>query len=345
MVKIGIVGGTGYTGVELIRLLLGHPQAELCAVTSRSDDGRALSELFPNLSRHTDLCFVKPDAAVLADCDVVFFATPHAVAMHDVPTFIARGQKVIDLSADYRIQDVALWERWYGVSHASPQLIEQAVYGLPEVNRSAITDAQLIACPGCYPTAVQLGFLPLLAPLLIDPQSLTASAVSGVSGAGRQAKLPNLYGEVSENFRAYGVQGHRHLPEIEQGLSVAAGQPIEVTFVPHLAPMSRGIHATLFAALTDDACNLDLQTHFEQTYADEPCVDVLAQGQLPETRSVSGLNQCLLSVSVPAGRRTVVVTVVEDNLVKGAAGQAVQCMNIMLGHDEMLGLGGVALLP
>ncbi|MEO0438774.1 MAG: N-acetyl-gamma-glutamyl-phosphate reductase [Pseudomonadota bacterium] len=345
MVKVGIVGGTGYTGVELIRLLLRHSLVELHAVTSRTDDGRPLSDLFPTLYGHTDLCFVKPDAQALNECDLVFFATPHAVAMHDVPKSLDRGQRVIDLSADYRIQDLASWERWYGVKHASPELIEQAVYGLPEVNRNLLGDANLVACPGCYPTAVQLGFIPLLQPMLIDPRSLTASAASGVSGAGRQSKLANLYGETAENFRAYGVTGHRHLPEIEQGLSTLAKQKVEVTFVPHLAPMSRGIHATLFASLTNEACNLDLQTHFQQAYANEPFVKVLPPGTSPETRSVRGLNQCQLAVTVPNGRNIVVVTVVEDNLVKGAAGQAVQCMNLMCGFDETLGLIDIALLP
>ena len=342
MLKVGIVGGTGYTGVELLRLLLGHPEVDLTAITSRAESGRRVDDLFPNLRGHVDLVFSEPDSAALADCELVFYATPHNVAMNSVPELLDRNIRVIDLSADFRLRDADLWSSWYGEPHACPQLLEQAVYGLPEVNRDRIAAARLVACPGCYPTAIQLGFYPLLARNLVALDSLIASAASGASGAGRQAKVDNLLTEAGDNFKAYAAGGHRHLPEIEQGLSGMAGEPVHLTFVPHLAPMIRGIHATLFARLHGD---VNLQEVFETHYAEEPFVDVLPEGQLPQTRVVRGANTCQMAVIRPQGRDTVVVTVVEDNLVKGASGQAIQAMNIMLGFDETLGLEGVALLP
>ncbi|MFK7976764.1 MAG: N-acetyl-gamma-glutamyl-phosphate reductase [Halioglobus sp.] len=343
MVRVGIVGGTGYTGVELLRLLATHEQAEVSIITSRAEAGRRVDDLFPNLRGLYELTYTEPDVSALAACDIVFFATPHNVAMNLVPELIAAGARVIDLSADYRIRDAQLWSQWYQEEHASPELLADAVYGLPEVNRAAIATAQLVACPGCYPTSVQLGFIPLLEQGLIDTSRLIASSASGVSGAGRQAKVDNLLSEVADSFKAYGVGGHRHLPEIEQGLSDAAGSAVDVTFVPHLLPIVRGIHSTLFATLKDGAP--DLQALFEERYAQEPFVDVLPQGVLPQTRTVKGANRAQLAVSVPQGRDTVVVMVAIDNLVKGASGQAVQNMNIMLGLDEQAGLRQVGLLP
>jgi N-acetyl-gamma-glutamyl-phosphate reductase len=343
MIKVGIVGGTGYTGVELLRLLASHPEAEVVSITSRAESGRRVDDLFPNLRGHYDLEFSEPSVERLADCDVVFFATPHNVAMNLVPELLARDTRVIDLSADYRIRDADLWSQWYGEPHASPELLSQAVYGLPEFNREAIASATLVACPGCYPTSVQLGFMPLLRNDLIDPATLIASAASGVSGAGRQAKIDNLVSEAGDSFKAYGVTGHRHLPEIEQGLTDIAGRAIGLTFVPHLVPMSRGIHATLFARLKNGGT--DLQEIFEEAYAQEPFVDVLPAGVYPQTRSVRGTNTCRLAVTVPQQRDTVVVTVVEDNLVKGASGQAIQSMNIMLGLPEVMGLDQIGLMP
>jgi N-acetyl-gamma-glutamyl-phosphate reductase len=343
MVKVGIVGGTGYTGVELLRLLALHEQAEVVAITSRAESGRRVDDLYPNLRGLYDLAFTDPDVPTLAACDVVFFATPHNVAMNLVPELLAAGARVIDLSADYRIRDAALWSAWYGEPHASPELLPEAVYGLPEVNRERIASARLVACPGCYPTSVQLGFIPLLANGLVDPQQLIASSASGVSGAGRQAKVDNLLSEVADSFKAYGVAGHRHLPEIEQGLADAAGEPVALTFVPHLLPIIRGIHSTLFARLRGDAG--DLQAIYEQWYEREPFVDVLPAGMLPQTRTVKGANRCQLAIAVPQQRDTVVVMAAIDNLVKGASGQAVQNMNIMLGLDEQMGLRQVGLLP
>jgi len=343
MIKVGIVGGTGYTGVELLRLLAGHDAVDVAVITSRAESGRRVDDLFPNLRGHYDLVYAEPDVQVLAACDVVFFATPHNVAMNMVPDILAAGCRVVDLSADYRIRDAGIWSRWYGEPHASPELLAEAVYGLPEFNREKIAQARLVACPGCYPTSVQLGFLPLLDRGLVDTQRLIASSASGVSGAGRQAKIDNLLSEASDSFKAYGVKGHRHLPEIEQGLSDIAGQQTHVTFVPHLVPMVRGIHSTLFAQLTSDAG--DLQALYEDWYTESPFVDVLPAGMFPQTRTVRGANTCQIAVAVPQERDTVVVMAVIDNLVKGAAGQAIQAMNIMLGLDEHAGLTRIGLLP
>ena len=343
MVKVGIVGGTGYTGVELLRLLASHEEAEVAIITSRAESGRRVDDLYPNLRGVYELAFTEPDVQSLAACDVVFFATPHNVAMNLVPALMEEGARVIDLSADYRIRDAELWSRWYGEPHASPELLAEAVYGLPETNRKQIAGARLVACPGCYPTSVQLGFLPLLGSGLVDASHLIASSASGVSGAGRQAKVDNLLSEVADSFKAYGVSGHRHLPEIEQGLEDVAGEPVAVTFVPHLLPQVRGIHSTLYARLVGDPG--DLQALYEDRYADEPFVDVLPAGELPQTRTVKGANYCQLSVAVPQGRDMVVIMSAIDNLVKGASGQAIQNMNIMLGLDERMGLRQVGLLP
>lgn len=342
MIKVGIVGGTGYTGVELLRLLAAHPKVSIEVITSRSEAGIAVSDLFANLRGHIDLVFQQPDIDQLANCDVVFFATPHTVAMSLVPQLMATGTRIIDLSADFRLKDSAQWQQWYNTPHSCPELIEQAVYGLPEVNRQHIKSAQLIAVPGCYPTATQLGFLPLLEQQIIDPTHLIADAKSGVSGAGRKAAIGGLLAESSDSMKAYGVGGHRHLPEIEQGLSAAAGEAVNLTFVPHLTPMIRGIHATLYGSITKQ---VDLQVLFEQRYANEPFVDVLPAGAHPETRSVRSSNMCRIAVHQPQNSNTVVVLSVIDNLVKGASGQAIQNMNIMFGFDEGLAIDTIAVLP
>jgi len=343
MIKAGIVGGTGYTGVELLRLLAVHPAVELAVITSRGEKGIKVADLFPNLRGRVNLAFVEPDDAVLKECDVVFFATPNGTAMKMVPTLLKAGVKVVDLAADFRLRQLVDWEQWYGMPHACPELLTEAVYGLPEVNRDAIRKARLVANPGCYPTAVQLGFLPLLEAGVIDPESLIADAKSGVSGAGRKAEVGLLLCEASDSFKAYNVPAHRHWPEIRQGLATVAGRPVDLVFVPHLTPMIRGIHATLYATLTDP--NVDLQGLFENRYAAEPFVDVLPPQSHPETRGVRGANQCRLAVHRPRNGKTVVVLSVIDNLVKGAAGQAVQNMNLMFGLSESAGLEGIALLP
>lgn len=341
-IKIGIVGGTGYTGVELLRLLAIHPNTELTAITSRGEAGMRVAEMFPNLRGYIDLPFVDPAAADLGQCDVVFFATPNGIAMQQTRALLEKGVRVIDLAADFRIKDVATWEKWYGMTHACPELITEAVYGLPELNREQIRNARLIANPGCYPTAVQLGFMPLLKAGMIDARHLIADAKSGVSGAGRKAEVHSLFAEAGDNFKAYGVAGHRHLPEISQGLDGMSDQPVGLTFVPHLTPLIRGIHATLYARLTRQC---DLQQLFETAYANEHFVDVLPPGAHPETRSVRASNLCRIAVHQPQGGDTVVVLSVIDNLVKGAAGQAVQNMNIMFGLPEQSGLEVVPLLP
>lgn len=343
MIKIGIIGGTGYTGVELLRLLAAHPQADLRVITSRGEAGKKVADLFSSLRGHVNLTFTEPDPKALAGCDVVFLATPNGVAMTHARELLKSGAKLIDLAADFRLKDPATWEKWYGVPHACPELLAEAVYGLPEVNREKIKKARLIANPGCYPTAVQLGFLPLLENDLVDTLHLIADAKSGISGAGRKAEVHTLYSEAADSMKAYGVAGHRHWPEIQQGLEAVYGKPVGLTFVPHLAPMIRGIHATLYARLTRPV--EDLQALYEKHYAKEPFVDVMPAGSHPETRSVRASNVCRIAVHQPSDGDTVVVLSVIDNLVKGAAGQAVQNMNIMFGLDESRGLDQVAVLP
>lgn len=340
--KIGIVGGTGYTGVELLRLLAVHPGAEITVITSRGEAGLPVADMFSSLRGYIGLDFTDPAQADLGACDVVFFATPNGIAMQQARDLLAKGVRIVDLAADFRIRDAAVWEKWYGMTHACPDLLTEAVYGLPELNREKIRTAQLVANPGCYPTAVQLGFMPLLEGGAVDESHLIADVKSGVSGAGRKVEMQFLFAEAGDNFKAYGVAGHRHLPEISQGLTEMANKKVGLTFVPHLMPLIRGIHATLYAKLTKE---VDLQQLFESRYAQERFVDVLPKGAHPETRSVRGSNQCRIAVHQPQGGDTVVVLSVIDNLVKGAAGQAVQNMNIMFGFAENTGLEVVPLLP
>ena len=342
MIKVGIVGGTGYTRVELWRLLAQHPHVELHAITSRGDAGTAVADMFPSLRGRIGLRFVDPKAADLENCDIVFFATPNGIAMNQAGMLLDAGVRVVDLAADFRIKDLADWEKWYGMKHAAPELINEAVYGLPEVNRDKIRSARLVANPGCYPTAVQLGFFPLIESGLVDVAHLIADAKSGVSGAGRKAEVHTLFSESSDSFKAYGVPGHRHLPEIRQGLSIAAGKSVGLTFVPHLTPMIRGIHATLYARVTQEA---DFQAIYEARYKAEPFVDVLPFASHPDTRSVRAANICRVALHRPQAGDTLVILSVIDNLVKGAAGQAVQNMNIMFGLDECAGLTQIPVLP
>ena len=343
MIKIGIVGGTGYTGVELLRLLATHPHVAVSQITSRAEAGRQVSDLYGNLRGHFDIAFSEPDPQALKACDLVFFATPNGTAMQMAPELLEADTKVIDLAADFRLQDTAVWEQWYGMPHACPDVLAEAVYGLPELNRERIRAARLVANPGCYPTAAALGYLPLVERGLIDTGNLVADCKSGVSGAGRGANAAMLMGEVGESFKAYSVSGHRHQPEISQTLNWVSEQPVDLTFVPHLVPMVRGIHATLYARLTDDVD--ELQALFETRYADEPFVDVLPAGSHPETRSVRGTNHCRIALHRPQGGDRLVILSVIDNLTKGAAGQAIQNMNLMFGLDELAGLDQVALLP
>jgi len=341
--RAGILGGSGYTGVELLRLLATHPQVEVVAVTSRQAAGQPVAGMFPSLRGWVDLDFEDPNPEDLAQrCDVVFCGVPHGVAMHQVPRLLEAGVRVVDLSADFRIRDRAVFEQWYEEAHGAPEWLERAVYGLPEVNAEAIREAQLVANPGCYPTSVQLALLPLLEGGLAETEGLIADAKSGASGAGREAKTHLLLAEASDSMSAYGASGHRHLPEIVQGLERAADGAVDLTFVPHLTPMIRGIHATCYARLTDSEA--DLQAVFEQRYGDSPFVDVMPAGSHPATRSVRGSNFCRLAIHRPGGRQAVVLSVI-DNLVKGAAGQAIQNMNLMFGLAEDAGLAAPPLQP
>ena len=346
MIKAGIVGGTGYTGVELLRLLAQHPQVEIAAITSRQEAGTPVSAMFPSLRGRVDLAFSTPDPKALGRCDVVFFATPNGVAMEQARELVDAGARVVDISADFRIKDVAEWERWYKMKHAAPELVAEAVYGLCEVNREKIRGARLVANPGCYPTAVQLGLLPLIEAGAVDAGHLIADAKSGVSGAGRKTETKLMYAEATDNFAAYGVGGHRHWPEIRQQLSLAAGGEVGLVFVPHLTPMIRGIHATLYGRIVKD---VDFQALFEKRYAGEPFVDVMPAGSHPDTRSTRAANVCRIAVHRPkersGGSDTVVVLSVIDNLMKGASGQAVQNMNLMFGFPETQGIAQVPVVP
>lgn len=346
MIKVGIVGATGYTGAELLRLLASHSGVEVAIITSRAEAGVLVADIYPNLRGAYDLEFTVPDPDQLQACDLVFFATPHGVAQSMMTELFDRNIRVVDLSADFRIRDIPTWEKWYGQAHGCPELLEHAVYGLPEVNREKIKNAQLIACPGCYPTSAQLALLPLLEQGWINASDIIVNSASGATGAGRQGKVDLLLTEISDSFKAYGVSGHRHLPEIEQGLSdmVQPGaEAPKVTFVPHLLPTIRGIHTTVYVDKTVEAG--DVQALFEAHYKDEPFVDVLPAGVTPQTRSVKGSNICRLAICEPQERGKLVIMSAIDNLTKGAAGQAVQCMNIALGLDEMEGLRTLPLMP
>ena len=343
MIKAGIIGGTGYTGVELLRLLVQHPRAEVVTISSRSEKERPVTDVFPSLRGYTELCFSDPDEADLESCDVVFAATPNGVAMTHARALMEEGVRLIDLSADFRIVDVSEWSRWYQLEHTCPELVAEAVYGLPEINRERIRDARLVANPGCYPTSVILGLTPLLEEGLVNPKQLIADAKSGVSGAGRGASVATLLCETSDSFKAYAAPGHRHLPEICQVLTGTAGEPVGLTFVPHLVPMIRGIESTLYGQLNDTS--VDLTGLYQERYAGEPFVDVMPEGSHPDTRSVRGSNTVRIACHRPQNGNTAVILVVEDNLIKGAAGQAIQNMNLMFGFEETEGLKAAALWP
>ena len=345
MIKVGIVGGTGYTGVELLRLIAQHPSAQLHMITSRKEAGMPVAEMFPSLRGHVDAAFTDTATADLTQCDVVFYATPHGVAMADAPKLVAAGVKVIDLAADFRLQDAAEFEKWYKIPHTCTDLLKEAAYGLPELNRAAIAKARLVGNPGCYPTTMQLGYAPLLKAGLIDAGSLIADCKSGVSGAGRKAELGMLFTEAGDNFKAYGVAGHRHHPETTAQLQAMTHGKVVLVFTPHLTPMIRGMHSTLYATLNEAGKAADVQAVFEAAYAHEPFVDVMPAGSTPDTRSTRASNMLRLAVHRPQGGNTVVVLAVQDNLMKGAAGQAVQCMNLMFDLPETTGLMHIPVLP
>ncbi|SFV60670.1 N-acetyl-gamma-glutamyl-phosphate reductase [hydrothermal vent metagenome] len=336
-IKVGIVGGTGYTGIELIRLLLCHPNAEVVAVSSRSLKGQKINSLYPNLVGQTELEFCDIDDKSLFDCDVIFFATPHGVAMEQVGAFLDKNIKIIDLGADFRIQDTNIYSQYYGIEHTTPDILKTAVYGLSELNHKIIKDADLLANPGCYPTAVQLALAPLLKENHIKTDNIIADCKSGISGAGRNTNINLLYTETSESFKAYAVIGHRHLPEIEQELTKIAKKEVNITFVPHLVPMTRGILATIYVDLITD---IDVQKLYEDFYKNHFFINILKQGTYPETRSVKASNFVQLSLEKTKNKLVIIASI--DNLVKGASGQAIQNMNLMFNLDEKTGLTQVA---
>jgi N-acetyl-gamma-glutamyl-phosphate reductase len=349
VISVGIVGGTGYTGVELLRLLLRHPDVQVSVLTSRTEAGKRVDDMFPSLRGHTDLQFSDLDMNVLKHCDVVFFATPHGVAMKHAAELVAANTKVIDLAADFRLQNLQQFEKWYGLEHSCPDILTESVYGLTELNREKIKQAKVVGNPGCYPTTVQLGLAPLFksGQELVKPASIIIDAKSGVSGAGRKASLGMIYSENADNFKAYGVAGHRHHPEIVEALENISGQSgvfDQILFIPHLVPMIRGMFSTIYVDLTEQGQNTDLQSLYEIFYADEQFVDVMPSNSSPETRSVRGANQLRIALYKPQPTKLVIL-VVQDNLVKGAAGQAVQNMNLMFGFAENAGLTGIGLLP
>lgn len=347
MIKVGIVGGTGYTGSELLRLLALHPHVELKAITSRGEVGQPVADMFPSLRKRVNIAFSEPNFESLKDCDVVFFATPHGVCMAQAAELVKAGIRVIDLGADFRLKNTDEFAKWYDMPHSEPELLQTAVYGLIEANRAAVKNAKLVGLAGCYPTSVQLALKPLVSgdTSLIDEQAIIADCKSGVSGAGRKATVGSLFSEASESFKAYGVSGHRHLPEIEQGLELISGRKTRITFTPHLVPMVRGILSTVYVKLNDAGKNTDLQALFENHYRDEFFVDVMPKGSLPDTKSVRGSNFVRLAVHRPQGRDTAVVLSVIDNLVKGASGQAVQALNVMFDLPEHTGLEQLPLAP
>ncbi|ENW96295.1 N-acetyl-gamma-glutamyl-phosphate reductase [Acinetobacter sp. NIPH 298] len=347
MISVGIVGGTGYTGVELLRLLLRHSQVQVSILTSRTEAGKRVADMFPSLRGHTDLKFSDLDLDQLKQCDVVFFATPHGVAMQHAEALVAAGTKVIDLAADFRLQNLAQFEKWYGMQHHCPTVLKDSVYGLTELNREKIKQANVIGNPGCYPTTVQLGLAPLLKNRLINTQSIIVDAKSGVSGAGRKASLGMIYSENADNFKAYGVAGHRHHPEIVEALENISGQKgqfDQLIFVPHLVPMIRGMLSTIYVDLTEQGQQTNIQALYESFYQNERFVDVMPANSSPETRSVRGTNELRIAIHQPQPNKLIVL-VAQDNLVKGAAGQAVQNMNLMFDFDEAAGLEGIGLLP
>lgn len=349
MVSVGIVGGTGYTGVELLRLLLRHPQVTVRVLTSRTEAGKRVADMFPSLRGHTDLEFSDLNLDLLKQCDVVFFATPHGVAMQHAKELVAAQTKVIDLAADFRLQNLEQFEKWYGLQHSCPDILQNSAYGLTELNREKIKKASVIGNPGCYPTTVQLGLAPLLKSEqnLVNPSSIIIDAKSGVSGAGRKASMGMIYSENADNFKAYGVSGHRHHPEIVEALENISGQKgvfDHIVFVPHLVPMIRGMLSTIYLDLTEEGANTDIQALYEQFYADEKFVDVMPPNSSPETRSVRGANELRIALYKPQPHKLIVLSV-QDNLVKGAAGQAVQNMNLMFDFAEDAGLTGIGLLP
>lgn len=346
MIKVGIIGATGYTGVELVRLLSRHPGVEIVGLTSQTYNEQSFDSVFASAVNFSDLILEPQDAEALAGrCDVIFTALPHGVSMDVVETIVNQGKKVIDLGADYRFDQVEVYEQWYRVKHKTPGLAVQAVYGLPELHRQKICGAGVVGNPGCYPTSIILGLAPLLGNDLIDRSSIIADSKSGVSGAGRGLNLAIHYSECNENFKAYNIGGHRHTPEIEQELSKLAGKELTISFTPHLVPMTRGILSTIYATLRDSRTTADLLDLYKDYYKNEYFIRIHPTGQFPQTKWVYGSNFCDIGLTVDARTGRVIVVSAIDNLVKGASGQAVQNMNIMFGLPEKTGLDFAPVFP
>ncbi len=338
MPKIAVVGATGYTGFELLRLLGSHGGVEVMALTSETYAGKKVDEVFPAFASVHDRTLVKFELSVCEGADLVFCCLPHRVAMNTVPSLLEAGHRVVDFSADYRLRDFGVYETWYKTKHTSPERIADAVYGVPELYREDIKKARLVANPGCYPTGAILSLAPLLRAGLIKPDSIIVDAKSGVSGAGRKADLGLQFGEVNEGFKAYGVGNHRHTPEIEQELSVALGDVVQVSFTPHLAPMTRGILSTIYAGGEGGADASAVRAALRDAYADEPFIRLMPEGALPNVTQVAGSNYVDIGLVYDERTSRFIVVVAIDNLVKGASGAAVQNMNLMLGLPETQGL-------
>lgn len=344
--RVAIAGASGYTGVELLRFLVQHPAVRLTAVTAETHANQPISQVFPALRGFVDLTCLPLDPKALAkEADFVFLALPHKASMSVGAELIERGARVLDLSADFRLRDAAVYAKWYGNEHTAPGLLAEAVYGLPEIHGDEIAKARLVAVPGCYPTSTILGLSPLLKQGLIDTETIVVDSISGVSGAGRKPDLPTHFSEVNESLKAYGVAKHRHTPEIEQEVSGVAGKPIVLTFTPHLAPLTRGILTTITARLVRPRETADLLAVYREFYKGRSFVRVLGEGTLPETKHVLHSNLCDIGlVADPRTQRVIVVSAI-DNLAKGASGQAVQCFNLMAGLDERAGLWIPGLFP
>ena len=341
MLKAAVIGGTGYAGVELVRILLGHPHAELTMITSRQYAGRPFSDIYPAMAGIVNLtCQAFSEEAVCEAAEVIFAALPHKASMGVVPGLIDRGKRVIDLSADFRFKDPALYEAWYE-PHQAKDLLKTAVYGLPEIYFDDIQEASLVGNPGCYPTSVLLPLLPLIKAPFIDADSIVADSKSGTSGAGRSVSLATHFCEVNEGFKAYKVAEHRHNPEMDEVLSLFAGRTIHMTFAPHLVPMTRGMLTTIYVGLKEDVSTQDVASHLDSFYADKPFVRICPRGRFPNTMYVRGTNYCDIGFRVAERTKRLVLISAIDNLVKGASGQAVQNMNIMLGLPETAGLDQV----
>lgn len=345
MIKVAIAGASGYTGLELLRLLIKHPHVEITAITSEKHQGQKLADVFPSFGGFSELLFQSLTSGIADECDILFLALPHTTAMNQIPAFLKGNCRVIDLSADFRLKSQVTFEQWYSVPHEQKEALDQAVYGLPELHRDSIRSAKLVANPGCYPTSVTLALAPLMQTDWVDLDTIIADCKSGVSGAGRKLAINTQFSECNEAVSAYGLATHRHTPEIEQEISALAGREIRVTFSPHLMPMTRGMLSTIYINLKKDLELEELGKHYREYYKNEPFVRILNLGTFANTHHVAGSNFCDIGLQIDARNRRIILTSAIDNLVKGAAGQAVQNMNIMLGLDEKTALDSPGLFP